>query len=577
MMINYPVVPRVAGCKPAELLKTCDKHVLTNSTLDIYQDNLNICSLHSALNLADLKNIAVENAINSHPVTESIKNGKKQSSFMYPAISESYVKFIDYKKEILTGKKVKPKKKIRKANIVYDGKAETPFIAWSLPMQEKSKTCGVIHTDHNDIKFKGCSRDPLDYSVAFVNHCWRLNCEFCGNATALKMGINSEQKIIAPIDIIERKTGDIEKFKHWVISPPQSWIKRIMQRADTYADFYDDLTELIQIYGLNNGCIVFHPWRWNTENQEWIISPHFHIIATGFFHNEKFRTDLKRISDISKKHGSGTWIIKQIHPNEKIKSVRHTIAYLLTHCGIGTFTHSVNWNDETEDLLHPIIKKGINEYYKTISTTEYNADWKESGLYTEHLDQVDFEEWAIKSVTAKFTSIRYFGLCNKTRILGTYGEKATALCPVCGSPMGLYSCLHDKEPEILEYQKLSTVRVMSEDIEKVKNKLEKDKEKLKSEGMTLLNFALSVPHCSTPESMNVQKYESKTTVEERKKLYETAKLQTIVYDIRPYEENIPIYEYKPKIILKTELNEFLEKQRLLKMSVGILSSINKKD
>lgn len=524
---------------------------LSQSTLDFSQDDENISAFDSAAYISELKGIAIEAALSEHPVSASVKRGLCERSDMHPAISESY--------ESLVGKK---KKTTRKSSKVFEGPEEIPYVSWSLPMQEKGEACGVIRSDVKDIQFKGCMKNPKDYSKALVNHCWRLACSNCGNAAALRMGITAEQKVMAPVDITHRKTGILRPFKHWVISPPQDWISGIAQRADHFSEFYDDLVKLVQIYGMDNGLVVFHPWCWNTPKSIWVFGPHFHIVSNGRFDNQK----LKEFLD---DRGFGEWIIKQVHSGEAVRSVRHTVAYLLTHAGLGTYTYSVNWGDEAEDLLHPIVKKGIQEFYKTIPMYEYNIDWEATGLYTEHLDKVDWTAWAMRSVTAKFTSIRYFGLCNKTRILGVHAERVPSVCPVCGEAVGLYHSLADHDPEPVEYYRKSTVRVMAEDFEEISQYYKEARPELEAAGNTLLNFALGVSQCSTPESMGVQTYQSKTTVEDRAVSHELRSRLTVVYDIMPYGGDDPLYMVKPVLIPKSEAAEFRLNVEARIMALGI--------
>lgn len=519
------------------------------STLESF-DERGIRGLCEASELSEFFGIAIENALMAHPITQYVKTKFCEPSNMYPAISDTYRKITDIIHYENTGKWRKNYYR-RKSAIVYDGPEEIPFVRWHLPMQQKSKSCGIYNIESKkDLCYKACMRDKNDYASASVFRCWRLACESCGNATAVRLGIFAEQKLLAPIDIEYRKTGHERKFKHWVISPPQEWFSRIMQRADHYHNAFDDIVELIQKYGMDNGLVVFHPWRWNTKNQIWEIGPHFHIVSTGFFHNEPFRNEMKRIaeeySELGTGYGDGEWVIKQIHPEAPVRSIRHTIAYILTHCGIGIFTYSVNWNDEMEDLLHPVIKNGNQEFYKTISKHEYDLDWESTGLVTEHLDRVDWVEWACRSVTAKFQAIRYFGLCNKTRILSYYKERVVSKCPICGEAMGLYHGYHDINPDPVIYARKSTIRVMAEDYDQVKDYYDKNKNKLDEDGNTILDYAMALKQCSTPETMGVQKYESSKTREERIRLYQNRKDLAIAFDKMLH----------PHVIPKKHLSEF---------------------
>jgi len=519
-------------------------------------DERGIRGLSEASELSEFFGIAIENALMAHPITEYVKTKFCEPSNLYPAISDTYRKITDILHFENTGKWRKNYYR-RKSAIVYDGPEEIPFVRWHLPMQQKSESCGIYNTgSRKDLCFKACMRDKNDYASASVFRCWRLACESCGNATAVRFGISAEQKLLAPIDIEFRKTGYERKFKHWVISPPQEWFSRIMQRADHFHNAFDDIVELIQKYGMDNGFIGFHPWRWNTENQIWEIGPHFHIVSTGFFHNEPFRDEMKRIaeefSELGTGYGDGEWVIKQIHPEAPVKSVRHTIAYILTHCGIGMFTHSVNWNDEMEDLLHPVIKNGNQEFYRKIPKIDYDEDWENVNLWTENLDKFDFVEWTQKTVTATFQVTRYFGLCNKTRILSNYKDRVVSKCPICDEAMGLYHGYYDINPKPVVYTRKSTIRVMAEDYDQVKDYYDKNKNKLDEDGNTVLNYAMALMQCSTPETMGVQKYESSKTREERIRLYQNRKDLAIAFDKM----------FRPHVIPKKHLSEFKKENEI---------------
>ena len=70
---------------------------------------------------------------------------------------------------------------------------------------------------------------------------------------------------------------------------------------------------------------MFNPWR--QKDGFWDLSPHFHVLCYGFLKTKR-----------SLKENPG-WIIKNVHPRERIRSIRHTTSYLSTHMGLGIVEH----------------------------------------------------------------------------------------------------------------------------------------------------------------------------------------------------------------------------------------------
>ena len=57
---------------------------------------------------------------------------------------------------------------------------------------------------------------------------------------------------------------------------------------------------------------------------------------------------------------------------------------------------------------------------------------------------------------------------------------------------------------------------MKDDYDLISNYFNDHREKFKDDGYTMLNFAMSVPQCSTPETKGLQEYQSSKTVDQRK-------------------------------------------------------------
>lgn len=514
---------------------------------DNIRDREFISAAEKASAIAIVEGIAIESAMMSHPITRFVQRCPFEDCSRYPAISGSYVSLY----RTITGKKLR-KQTGRKA----DRNSESvPNLTWTLPGQDdsrKSSRCGVFRDGKNKIPLKMCMANPKDYMKAIGNHCGSLKCKNCMNSAAMNAGIRIEDRIMTPIDIAERNGSKNLVPKHWTISPPQKWMKGIAQRSDHFSALVDDLVALLPLYGIISGAILFHPWRLNQEGTRWEFSPHFHLVGYGHLQNESLR---KEFISINEKLGGiwtdedgevESWVIKNIHPNEPMRSIRHTLGYILTHVGIGTFIHDVNWDLAAEDVLIPAVTKGLDVFAKEISTIEYNADWKECGLYAEHLDEFDFLEWTKDTMTGDIATYRPVGLVSKVRTFTTHTEKVVRTCPECGEQIGLFHSIEDHDPEPVYYRRRSKIRCMAEDIRTVREYWEEHKERFLDSGYSVLDFAMSIPQCSTPETKGVQTLEYSESREDRV----TRRDRCLVYLPSIHGQGLD-----PKIVTKAERNE----------------------
>lgn len=392
------------------------------------------------------------------------------------------------------------------------------------------------------------------------------------NSTALKMGVEVENKILAPANILERTSGEKIKFGHWVLSPPQEWFIDIMQNSRRFARAFDSIIDIVSACGIHGGAIVFHPWRqsniydldgnmdpdlpsflldWNGDLKEeyrnlqnyWRLGPHFHIIGYGRFIDTKtFQSLMERINsknhywpeqndgyghnahgeyarlDQDKGLSDSGWMVKKIHSKEDLRSIRQTVAYVLTHAGLCSFDFDADIKEAYNDLLIPIRQNGIKKEVKECSITSYKADWTVSGWQSEHLDQWsldDWVQWTENVLSGQFTSIRYFGTANRTRILSDYKEEQIRVCPECGSPICRYMGVHDCTPQTSTYQRKSRIRVMKYDFDRVHQFVKDNRDEMRTQGRTILSIALNIPQCSTPETQGVQEYQEAISPEIR--------------------------------------------------------------
>lgn len=502
-----------------------------------------------------LERHAVANALMTHPITRFVLRSKVESS-KYPAISASYQSL----SKIILGRRSGNQDRERNADMT-DG---SPNVIWSLPGHDPDRTrsslCGVFRVGTGKpLSVKMCTNDPSHFLKAVSNHCCSLRCPNCMNYEAMNIGLTLEERVCTPSDIHGRKTGVYDKPKHWAISPPQEWMKGIMQRSDSYAGLLDDLVALLPAYGFYAGAIVFHPWRLSEDGTTWVLSPHFHAVGFGRFSNMRLREDLARAD--SQHHmwnddgRSESWVFNQIHPDEDLRSVRHTFGYIMTHVGLGTFDHDVDWDDAVNDLVIPAeAGRGRVKVARTITPMMvYGDGWRRSNFWTEHLDEFDWLKWTKARTEGSFQSYRVFGAVTRQRVLGRYKERVPRLCPDCGQPIGRFEGIDSPTYEPVMYDRRSTIRVMRDDYDLVRSELSRIEERLRLEGRTALDFAMSVPQCSTPETKGIQDLERLHTPEER---------AAIIDRVIAYVPSIYGMGYDTYILTRPQYREFQRTGRL---------------
>ena len=509
---------------------------------DYDRDHSYIQSLAKAAELAEIESMAIEAALQTHPVTKYVLGVPFERCETYPAISEKHIVNIY---NGLLGKKLR---KSRKGDI-----SHFPFVHWTLPGQDRSKKktsgCGVFRSASGDVAVTACTQNRTDYIRAISPHCWSMSCSNCMNSTSLRTAVNCESKILAPVDIRMRKTGQKDKMKHWALSPPQSWMRSVLQRADTFQSVYKNMMQIAELYGVRGGTMLFHPWRLNEDGTQWVVSPHFHVVGYGRWDNLRMRKDLV---DLDSQYGiwnddgkTESWIVENIHPEEEMKSVRHTVGYVLTHVGLGNYQRDVDIATIDEGLVVPIFrnKDGMVEL-KPRPNVMRDYDWntwndprREMLLYPDvqhpsenfpydilidplefphNLNNIDFERYHFERLIGQMRSVRYFGSATKVQNFEIFEEKKVRMCPECGAELGRFGSIHSCTYQLAEYVHRSPIRVMREDYDTVSDFWFEHRQEYSKEGLSVLDFAMSVPQCSTPETAGVSVYEPNKIPEEKK-------------------------------------------------------------
>ncbi len=467
--------------------------------------------------LSAIEKLAISNALMTHPVTRFVLNSRVDST-MYPAISDTYHGL--YK--LIAGRKARQDRHVRKCD-----KTDRPNMVWSLPGRTVKSGCGVFKSN-GSLPVKMCTNDPKHYMRAVSNHCGCLRCRNCMNYSAMMAGVRIEDRICTPSDILGRKTGFYDQPKHWAVSPPQEWFKSIMQRSDHFAALVDDLVKLLPEFGFYSGVLVCHPWRLSEDAQEWIFSPHFHAVGFGRFDNMGLR---RRLAEADSEAGGiwnddgkeNSWVFNQIHPNEPIRSVRHTIGYIMTHAGLGSFDYDPDWIDAADRISIPPASCSGNEaeVAKTFTPLMLTGNgWRAYGFWAEHLDQFDWFAWTKEQCVSEIAPYRCFGKVNSLRTFCDYKDRVPRLCPECDCSIGRFDNVKDHHCEPVMYNRSSRIRVMKGDLDLVRHELSPFMEDFAAAGLDILDAAMAVPQCSTPETKGLQDLQRLRTPNEKAASYD---------------------------------------------------------
>jgi len=201
---------------------------------------------------------------------------------------------------------------------------------WALPgSEEKHDWCGnwlwegclniSAHGDPKQTALDGQSRSGKIYVRHFQRSCYRACCEYC-----VEKWLARESNAVT-VRLVKGVLKYGGKIVHVIASPP-SWIygkepKEL--RRETY--------KILNKVGIKGGACVFHPFRFDMQNNCWYYSPHFHILASGWIENTK---------ELYSKEG---WIVKNLGVRKTPGEIFATIHYELSHAGIRKKTNAVTW------------------------------------------------------------------------------------------------------------------------------------------------------------------------------------------------------------------------------------------
>ena len=423
-------------------------------------DEYNLELLDQRIEEAEIAKLAKDTAIAGHEVIKFVKR-LPVDSLSYPAFS----------------------------NFSY----HNPRIEWSMPgrdyVRSTKKGCEFHFTVHSE--FVSCTSERKHYARAKKLNCWGLTCPFCLSNTVLKMGAKSEHRILSFKHLVRRQGGAEYPIKHWIVSPDQEYALRMIQHVNAFEELRDIVLADIRECGMIAGAAVFHPWRQKAEY--WQKGPHFHIVGYGFVDTDRFREE----------HPG--WIIKLVHAKEEIRSIRHTVAYLLTHAGVGL----VEKTDEEADLdgrfwNYLIPDEDFDEFMATDGDERLTERFKELMMRFEpgtlndlnlRFFDIDWTEWTMKAYTRKFQPVKYFGRLSRKelRIVEVLKERRSRECPVCGTELCTFHGMNDEAPEKKEYTHEMPVYAFAVDVPAMKRLISESIIPLIEEGKRLIDLCAALP------------------------------------------------------------------------------------
>lgn len=359
------------------------------------------------------------------------------------------------------------------------------YITWLMPGHDREKPkragCGPIRASDGTHVFKACSHSFDHFIQDKMHHCWDLGCPTCLNDTAMKNGKEVEKRLLMTKRLREKSGRKCGQPAHFVVSPPQDFVKHAMQTFQGY----DSLCRYIEGQLMHNGSIggfmVFHPWR--MQDDHWPLGPHFHVFLFGYINTKRFLLD------------NPGWIIKKIHARQSIRSLSQSIAYVSTHQGIGV----VEKNPETIDWDAEFLKYMLPNYFTDADYTEkdYELLTEGKGRMCGDLEGFDWEQWTMDRLHYRLHT-RYFGECSPTQIVrvDTYPLYKIRTCAECHAFLRVYDGFSDRTGDFVRYIVQVPIMCYRQDRGLVQSFFLHYKGDLE-EGQTVLDMASEIRLCAS--------------------------------------------------------------------------------
>jgi hypothetical protein len=211
----------------------------------------------------------------------------------------------------------------------------------------------------------------------FQKSCFRADCEKC----CFKWLGRSSSKATKRMKLYEKQSKKIAK--HIIVSVPVWDIYK--PKKEIMKKIYRILKEV----KADSGLIIYHPFRYHKESDQWYFSPHFHLLSFGWIEN---------VVETYNKYG---YIVKNLGKRETIFG---TIYYQLSHCGVKKNNHSLTYFGEC-GYSKLVMDKNDEESKKCPYCKEYlqeleynnNRELKPDPIIMTVEYLADYYEWFLKS------------------------------------------------------------------------------------------------------------------------------------------------------------------------------------
>ncbi|HKM14253.1 MAG TPA: hypothetical protein VJY42_05030 [Candidatus Methanomethylophilaceae archaeon] len=456
---------------------------------DVMAESYRLKMLQRDMEAAERKGLAIQAALSEHSVVSYIK-GLPVEDASYPAIE--YLRLTEPDNTNNNQKNNQGNnQQNNQENTHQEGIPDLDYIQWCMPAHDinrpQQKGCGfIISKDGDGIVYSACPNEKEHYIKGKRMHCWSLRCPQCMNDTALKKGVKIERQLLLYKGLSKKQDIDVGDIGHWVISPLQDLAKSMVQTKTEYDRLAKHIDSSVQLNGATAGVTIFHPWR--QRESEWEFSPHFHLLCYGRINTNKFRKD------------NPGWIIKKIHPKEKIRSIRHTAAYLATHEGLGQSERdpdSIDWDLKILDIMIP---------ESNYSEKDHKEMSEGRGRMVGDISDFNWEEWTMKQLYTEF-KIRYWGGVSRKSIrnIGTFRQYKIRVCKECGEVLRTYDGFDDSIGSFIRYIQDNPVVAFAQHAELVKMTFQRFKARLRDNDMTIIDFAKLTPFAISSLELDLPK------------------------------------------------------------------------
>ena len=428
---------------------------MSMKTLEEYDarlDEIRLRILERDMYVANIRSKAEQAALSTHPVVPYVLNLPVQSP-LYPA--SRYLKFANPVRDE-DGEPVckhgdplliTPTGEVMTRSQVVSnlGRKLSNYITWAMPGSDKERPgrckCGFIHASDRSIVYTTCPDNQDHHLKAKAKHCWSLRCPRCMNDTALRKAVAVEKRMLLYAELLKKEGRKVPLVSHWTVSPPQEFMKSAMQTFEAYDSVCNYIESELAKCGAQAGFNVFHPWRQNKKDGRdyWELSPHFHCILYGYIDTDRFRND------------NPGWVIKKIHARQRIKSIRHTVAYLFTHMGVGYVDiepEDVDWDLDFLDYMIP----GLKSPGATYRDKDFEDQELGIGRMCGDLDGFDWEQWTMDRLF-KDLRTRYWGGVARRNIVNVdmYRQYKMRVCKECGNLLRTFDGFSDHMGQYVRY------------------------------------------------------------------------------------------------------------------------------